>query len=82
MGLDCDLKFLGKVRVEDKYENEISYTYVGEISKEQQIRENPEEPGKFFTKEEIKNLENTNKVTPYMFESLSLYLKQKEGLDG
>lgn len=78
LGLDCKLKFLGKVRVHDKYENEISWTYVGYVDDLDKIKANSEEPGRFFRTDEIKNLKKKYKITPYVFKSLDLYLKLKE----
>lgn len=74
MNLGGDLKFLGKVRVHDEYENEISYTYAVYLNGKEHIKSNPEEPGKFFTIDEIKNLSENNKMTPYVMQSIKLYL--------
>lgn len=73
MNLDGDLKFLGKVRVHDEYENEISYTYAVDLSEGEQVKSNPEEPGKFLTIEEIKNIAENSKMTSYVMQSIKLY---------
>lgn len=78
LGLDCELKFLGQVKVHDEYENEISWTYVGYIDEHDKPRVNTEEPGKFFTAEETKNLSKKYRITPYVFESIDFYLKLVE----
>lgn len=73
MDLDDDLKFLGKVRVHDEYENEISYTYTVNLSGNEHIKSNPAEPGEFFTIDEIKKLSERSKMTPYVMQSIKLY---------
>lgn len=75
-----DLKFLGKVRVHDEYENEISYTYTVTVnlSGNEHIKSNPAEPGEFFTIDEIKKLSERSKMTPYVMQSIKLYLKNEK----
>lgn len=77
MGVSCALDYIGKVRVHDEYENEISTLYVGKISRGVKIKPNPDEPGRFFTTDELRKLPSENKVTPYVLQSLDLYLENK-----
>jgi|SRR3989344_1433907 len=72
-GLDLPIKFLGVVRIHDEYENEISHTYVVEIT-DQEIKPSNGEDGEWFGEEEIRKLSKTEKITPYVFEAVKLYL--------
>src|SRR3989338_953362 len=80
LGLKCELINIGKVRVQDESENEISATYVGYSDDEMKINKDEIEGGVFLTAREIQKLIKTEKVTPHTMHSLDLYLdyvKQK-----
>lgn len=75
-GLDLPIKFLGVFRVHDEYENEISHICAVEIT-DQEIKPSNGEDGEWFTEEEIIELSNKEKITPYVFEVIKLYSKSE-----
>lgn len=76
LDVKCKLEMIGKLRISDSMENEISATYIGMADK---IKTNKEEieDGRFLTVDEIRNLLKTNKCTPHLLQSLELYLEKK-----
>ena len=81
LGVDCPLIFIGKARVQDKIENEISATYIGYIGySKEKLRFNPQqiEGGKFLTIDQIKKLTRQKNVTPHLGHSLELYREYKK----
>lgn len=75
LGIKCKLEMIGKLRVMDERENELSATYVGHSDKVK-INANEIEDGKFFTIEEIRHLLEKEKCTPHLLASLELYLSK------
>lgn len=78
LGINCHLEMIGKVRVHDKYENEISATYVGYSNEKIHILNSDIEDGRFFTIDEIKELTKKHNVTPHLIISLKLYLETRK----
>ncbi len=78
LGISCKLKMIGKARVHDKYENEISATYIGYSNKKLRFNKRQIEGGEFFTIKEIKKLTKQKNVTPHLKHSLKLYLKYRK----
>jgi len=77
LGIKCRLEMIGKLRVMDEKENELSATYVGHSGKVK-VNANEIEDGKFFTAEEIRHLAETEKCTPHLLASLELYLSKQK----
>ncbi len=78
LGISCDLKMIGKARVKDEFENEISATYIGYSNEKMDFNPEQIEGGKFFTIEEIEKLTQEKNVTPHLAHSLEVYRKQIE----
>ncbi len=76
LGVNCKLEMIGKVRIKDDRENEVSATYVG-YSNKVKINEKEAEDGRFFTLEELKDLMQKEQCTPHLLQSLELYLQKK-----
>ena len=76
MGIDCDLKLIGKSRIKDEYENEISATFVGHTDKSMKLNQKEIEGGKFLTTKEIKELIESENTTPHLADALELYLER------
>lgn len=75
LGINCKLVLIGKARVHDQYENEISATYVGYSDKTMKLNPQQIEGGKFLTIQEIKRLTKRKNVTPHLAHSLEMYLQ-------
>ncbi|MBW2991086.1 NUDIX domain-containing protein [Candidatus Woesearchaeota archaeon] len=74
LGIKCDLEMIGKARVHDEFENEISATYIGYSDKSMNFNPEQIKGGKFFTVSEIKELTKQKNVTPHLAHSLEIYL--------
>lgn len=74
LGIKCGLKMIGKARVSDNYENEISALYIGNSDKGMKFNIDQVEGGNFLTIEEIKELIKQKNVTPHLSHSLNIYL--------
>ncbi|OGM03166.1 hypothetical protein A3K72_00550 [Candidatus Woesearchaeota archaeon RBG_13_36_6] len=78
LGIDCKLTFIGKARVHDKFENEISATYIGYSDEKMDFNPKQIEGGKFFSIQEIRELTKKKNVTPHLAHSLNIYLRHKD----
>ena len=78
LGIDCKLTFIGKARVHDKFENEISATYIGYSDEEMDFNPEQIEGGKFFSIKEIRELAKQKNVTPHLAHSLDVYLEYRK----
>ncbi len=74
LSLHCPLVLMDKVRIVTDTENEISAIYLG-YANEVTLNSKLEETGKFFTLEDLKELQKTNQTTPHLNKALELYLK-------
>ena len=74
IGIDCELKMIGKVRVQDRFENEISSTYIGYADGPLRIKSGEIEEGRFMAVEEIRRLVDQEHVTPHLILSLDQYI--------
>ncbi len=79
LGISCELKMVGKARVKDSFENEISATYIGYSDEEMKFEKEEIEGGKFLTIDEIKELGKRKDSTPDLGHSLEVYLKHIKG---
>lgn len=77
LGIDCDLEYIGKSRIKDKSENEISATFIGYADEDMKFNPNEIEGGKFFTVDEVRELAKKENTTPHLAHALNLYLKHK-----
>lgn len=77
LGIVCRLVMIGKARVHDDFENEISATYVGYSDENMNFNPDQIEGGKFLSVEEIKRLIKQKNVTPHLAHSLEVYLDYK-----
>ena len=75
LGINCKLEMIGKARVHDQWENEISVTYIGYSDDTFNLNPKQIEDGKFLTVKEIKELTKQKNVTPHLAHSLELYLR-------
>ncbi len=66
---------IGKIRVKDLLENEMSATYIGYSDEKMNLNKKKIKDGKLLTVEEIRELAKRDKVTPHLLLSLDLYLK-------
>jgi len=78
LGINCKLRSIGKIRVHDQYENEISETYIGFSDKPMSLNKKEIEDGKFLTVNNIKELIKQENVTPHLVKSLEIYLRNKQ----
>jgi len=78
LGIDCKLTMIGKARVHDQYENEISATYIGYSDKTMDLNPQEIEGGKFLTVKEVKQLIKQKNVTPHLAHCLEIYLKYEK----
>jgi len=78
LGIGCRLTMIGKARIKDKWENEISATYVGYSDAAMNFNPKQIECGKFLTVSEIKKLPKQKNVTPHRAHSLGVYLEYKK----
>ena len=74
LGIDCKLKMIGKDRIEDDVENEISALFVGHYDGKLKFNFQQIEGGKFFSVEELGKLIKKEKVTPHLVQALRRYL--------
>lgn len=75
LGISCELIMIGKARVRDNFENEISATYIGYSDDPMNLNKDEIENGEFLTVEQIKRLLKQENVTPHLAHSLDIYLK-------
>lgn len=71
-GIDCKLEAVGKIRVKDGNENEISTMYIGHSNQKFKVKPNQFDEGRFLTPKEAKQLAHNQKVTPYLLHSIAL----------
>lgn len=71
-GIDCPLNAVGKIRVQDGHENEISQMFTGRS--DQEFTVNPEgfDDGRFLTAEEARRLAHDQKATPYLVRAIEI----------
>lgn len=74
LGLKLKLKYIGKARVHDEYENEISAVYIGKVDKNMIVKSKAGDLIKAFSENQIRNMAKTEKLTPYILKSIDLYL--------
>jgi len=77
LGIECDLKVIGKINLHDKIENETGPLYIGYSDEKMKFNKEQIEGGKFLTIDEIRQLAKKENVTPHLLYSLEVYLKYK-----
>lgn len=77
LGINCRLEMIGKARVRDQWENEISATYIGYSDESMALNQEQIEEGKFLSIQEIKKLTKQKNATPHLAHSLKLYIQHK-----
>lgn len=78
LGIDCELEFIGKSRIKDEFENEISATFVGYTDEDMKFNPDEIEGGRFLTVDEIRKLSETQNTTPHLMQALEHYLEHKD----
>ena len=62
LGISCKLQMIGKARIHDSMENEISATFIGFCDKKMKLNPEQIQTGKFLAIDEIRTLTSTEKV--------------------
>jgi isopentenyldiphosphate isomerase len=75
LGIQCSLTMIGKIRVDDGIENELSATYIGKY--DEQIRPDLTKADRiqYFSREELENLITIETCTPHLIQSYNLFKK-------
>lgn len=74
LGLDLNLEYVGEVRVHDEYENEISGVFIGKVDENTAVKSKAGDIIKAFSEDQIRRMNKTEKLTPYILKSVELYL--------
>ncbi|HLD05640.1 MAG TPA: hypothetical protein VJG90_08020 [Candidatus Nanoarchaeia archaeon] len=80
LGLHCPLENIGKIRVQDEVENEISAVYVGYSEELIQLNKEKLDDGQFFSLADLNELIKKERCTPHLALSLKQYLEHKKTL--
>ena len=75
-GLDCELEAVGKIRVRDGIENEVSMMYVGHSDEQFKVKPDQFDDGRFLAPEDARRFASSQKVTPYLLHSIELCAKR------
>lgn len=76
LGITCKLNKIGKIKIQDNIENEITMLFVGYSSKKMKFNPDQIEDGKFLTINKIEELSKQEKITPHLIELLKLLLQR------
>lgn len=80
IGTSCSLIMIGKIRVNDNVENELSATYVGFSDKPIVLDKNKADEARFFSEKELTALLSHEQFTPHLDLSFKLYLSKKDSI--